>query len=356
MSLEPKVVDPRNWASFAETTFKRHSPLYWHLFQGMKQDAEIFSLLALVDQNQPVPVLFLCAVQYLLRGEPEHPLAQFFPQLATGTVRPPAEAYPYFRDFCLTHLSHFQHLLPPLRLQTNEVSRCSHLLPAFERVSCHGGHKPLALIEVGSSAGLNLFWDRFGYTYHAGEETFQVGQQGATVQLQCAFKGSLRPSLPAVLPSVSWRQGIDLSPLDITREADRRWLASCIWPEEALRYNLLEAAIAEALADPPHLLAGDACSLLPSLLAEVPAETTLCVYHSYALTQGPAQARACILNQLATHSRQRPIYRVALEIDPDQGWREPHLELFIYHQGEVISQEWLASCDIHGTEMRWLVP
>ena len=50
--------------------------------------------------------------------------------------------------------------------QTNEVRRSSALLPGFLTIATLTG-KPLALSEVGASAGLNLQWDR--YSYHLGD-------------------------------------------------------------------------------------------------------------------------------------------------------------------------------------------
>src|SRR5258707_12495025 len=70
--------------------------------------------------------------------------------------RPPRSTlFPYTTLF----RSALRTLLPMARLQTNEVTRCANLLPAFEIVSRRGACRPLALIEIGCSAGLNLFWE-----------------------------------------------------------------------------------------------------------------------------------------------------------------------------------------------------
>ena len=44
------------------------------------------------------------------------------------------------------------------------MQRCYALLPAF--LACADG-RPLDLIELGPSAGLNLLWDRYAYAYEA---------------------------------------------------------------------------------------------------------------------------------------------------------------------------------------------
>ena len=52
-------------------------------------------------------------------------------------------------------------------VQTNEVQRCWALLPIFLTVA-RTVARPLALVELGASAGLNLLWDRYAYSYAAG--------------------------------------------------------------------------------------------------------------------------------------------------------------------------------------------
>jgi hypothetical protein len=45
-------------------------------------------------------------------------------------------------------------------VQQNEVRRCTLLLPAFA-LAAGTVRSPLALVEVGASAGLNLLFDRY---------------------------------------------------------------------------------------------------------------------------------------------------------------------------------------------------
>jgi hypothetical protein len=71
-----------------------------------------------------------------------------------------------------------------------------------------------------------------------------------------------------------------------------------MWPEELDRYQRLDAAITLARKMPPTLFTGDASKLLPGLLASIPADQTVCLWHSYALNQGPASVRECIEQQI----------------------------------------------------------
>ncbi len=352
--LEPSR-DPRHWESYVPGTMQRLSPLYQQYAHGMTDDAPMQALLSLVDTDQPLPITFFSAVNFLLLRDQTHPLADFYPSLREQP-RSAEAVYPFFRNFCLTHEEELRALLPTMRLQTNEVTRCANLLPAFHLIFRRGGHVPLVLIELGASAGLNLLWDSYGYTYQTEtEQAYWVNASSAPVQLHCTLQGPHVPLFLTQIPPIARRVGIDLHPLDITSEQDVRWLRACIWPEETHRYTLLDAAIAQAKQHPPELVAGDAADLLPAMLEGLPWDQTVCLWHSYALRQGPVAVRERIQQVLIEQSLRRTIYRVSLEMEPGE-WEAPRLELFTYHQGRCVSYDWLATCDVHGSQMCWRSP
>lgn len=341
------VKDPRQWNRYVRASFERISPLYSHFYEEMQTDPEMLALLSLVDTNQPMYVVFFSMVNFLaLRTQP-HPFAEFYPYFSVRP-RPASEAYPVFRAFCLAHAEDLRVLLPWATLQTNEVTRCANLLPAFEVVSRRVGRQPLALIEVGASAGLNLHWDRYSYRYGH----IEVGDQRSPVQIACTVKGPHLPPLPEVMPLVVERIGIDLAPIFLSQEREADWLFACIWPEEIRRYQLLTAAIEVARQHPPSLLAGDACQLLPDVLSSIASDATICLWHSYALAQGPKVVYEQVVQHLLDASRTRDIYHLSLELDPAR-WPQPRLELFTYRNGELASYDWLATCEVHGEAMEW---
>src|SRR5579884_1788056 len=269
--------DPRRWIDHIFPTLDS-SPLYKSLKQDLIDDPELASLLMLVDKDQPLLTLFFTAVNYLVFKYPQEGLAQFYPYL-NQHPRDPADAYPFFKAFCTAHRSELKQLLPSVRMQTNEVTRCANLLPAFCLVYERERGKPLDMIEIGTSAGLNLNWFRFGYVY---QNTLAVGDQFSPVQISCALPEHHFPALKGI-PEVAVCQGIDLSPLSIGNDNDVLWLRAHIWPEEQWRYDLLDAAIQFTRLHPPRLYGGDATRLLPNLLAAAPLDHTLCIWHSFAL-------------------------------------------------------------------------
>jgi hypothetical protein len=342
------IADPRWWQSYIPATI-HDSPLYTQFYAHLPYDVELHPLLALIKKDQPVPSVFFSTVTFVLQSEPQHPLAAFYPYFHPNP-RPAEEVYPVFHEFCLSHMETLRQILPTARLQTNEVTRCANLLPAFEMAFQRGGQKPLALVEIGTSAGLNLDWDQYGYDYGQGR---LAGNASSSVQIHCAVEGELFPRLPGVMPPVASRLGVDIAPIDITNEDHVRWLRACIWPEEVYRFRLLDAAVAFARANPPKILAGDASLVLPAILEAIPADQTICLWHSYVLRQCPAEVRESIEQLLANFSQKRTLYRISLEFSQHDRHYQPQLELFTHDAGEV-RHEHLANCNVHGERMEWL--
>ncbi|MGW4365538.1 DUF2332 domain-containing protein [Nocardia takedensis] len=161
------------------------------------------------------------------------------------------------------------------RTQTNEAGRAAVLVPAFGLFP-----GPLTLIEVGASAGLCLYPDRFGYRYARGHR-LDPADGPSEVLLECADTGPVPH--PARLPSVAHRAGVDLAPLDPADPEDRRWLETLVWPGQTARLERLRGALDIAARDPATVLAGDLNTLVADLVHAAPADTTVVVFHSAVL-------------------------------------------------------------------------
>jgi hypothetical protein len=142
-------------------------------------------------------------------------------------------------------------------VQTNEVQRSWALVPAFLAVA---DGRPLELLELGPSAGLNLMWDRYSHRYSTG--TWGDGSLVLT--------GDDRTPPPAELlqkrVEVVRRRGVDLNPLDVTTQHGARVLQAFVWADQAERLERLRRAIDVVRRDPPQLMQGDYVETLPSLL------------------------------------------------------------------------------------------
>jgi hypothetical protein len=123
--------------------------------------------------------------------------------------------------------------------QTNEVQRSAALLPGLLMVA-QAVHQPLRLIELGASAGLNLWCDRWFHDMGA----WHWGDAASPVRLSGQWRGSV-PVLPEALNIVA-RAGCDLAPIDLHDAAQRRRLQAYVWADQAARLVRLQAALQAA--------------------------------------------------------------------------------------------------------------
>ncbi|WP_446219163.1 DUF2332 domain-containing protein [Micromonospora sp. IBHARD004] len=245
-----------SYLEFATREAPGVSPAYERLALAVSRDDEVLALLGTLPPSKRQPNLLFGVVR-LLGGPVEDPAA--------------------FHDYAVANWPAIAAEMRSRATQTNEAGRCAVLLPVLAALP-----QPLAMLEVGASAGLCLYPDRYAYRY--GDH--QVGS-GAPV-LECAATGMAPPTR---LPEVVWRAGLDLNPLDVTDPADVAWLDALIWPEHTHRRARLRAAAAVAAADPPVLMRGDLVDDLPALVARAPAGATLVVFHTSVLYQVPAPRR-----------------------------------------------------------------
>jgi len=324
---------------FADEARTYAGPLYSALSREIAQDNDVLALARHV-RRPPVPNVVLASVHFLLAETPTHPLARFYGSLSEHPL-PAGGAYPDFRDFVLANRTTLIPLLETRITQTNEVGRCSSLLPALTVVHRSGDGRPLALIDVGCSAGLHLRWDRYFYDYG----TATAGDPASPVTIRCELLGPVMPPLPRRFPDCVFRLGIDLNPVDLSDPVERRWFESLIWPEHAARRRLAEAAIGVFLRDPPRLVKGDATRVLEAQLEDVPPDTLLVVYNSAALCQGGVADQNAVGSVLEAFSSRRPVYWLYCENE--------EVLLRTLDNGHMMELK-LANKDGHGRWLEWL--
>lgn len=323
------------------------SPLYERFSFGVADDEEMLKLAAARIQGQPPANVLFAAVQYLLLQGAQHPLRSFYPALST-TPLAPADSYEAFREFCLANYDELRRLISSKTVQTNVVRRSICLLPAYALVAQLGGGRPLAQVEVGTSAGLNLLWQRYHYDYGSG---LTWGDPTSPVQLTTERRGEVTlPELPGSL-RVSWSVGVDLHPISLSDDSAVLWLRSLVWPENLELHRQLSAAIEVAKEHAPNVIEGDANAQLPSLLESAPKDATLCVFASHVLYQFSRDALITLYKAMQAYSEVRPVYFISME---GTGNAHSELKLTVYRDGtrRIID---LANCHPHGYWLEWLV-
>lgn len=184
--------------------------------------------------------------------------------------------YAEFRTNLLEQFDAVRDIILERSTQTNEPNRCAVLLPILASLP-----QPLALLEVGASAGLCLFPDRYGYDYPS-RSLRPVGRTRPYPVFPCESDEALR--IPDALPQIVWRAGLDLNPLNAADPDEAAWLETLVWPEQEDRLARLRLALDIAAEDKPMLVRGDLLGpAFEGLCRQAPQGATLVVFHTAVL-------------------------------------------------------------------------
>jgi hypothetical protein len=264
---DPAASTAENYRRFADLEARGTSPLYEEICTGISTDRDLLAFLGELPARCRQPNLLLGVVRYAFGVQP---------------------SFAAFRETVLGHRAQVTELLLHRRTQTNEPGRCAALLPILAALP-----QPLALLEVGASAGLCLLPDRYGYRY--GEHVLP----GGPPTIDCRLVGDVAPPLPQRLPEVAWRKGIDIEPLDVADPDDVRWLEALVWPGQTARERYLRESLEIARRDPPEIVRGDLVDLLEDVASDAPRDATLVVFHTAVLGYLPAPRREAFAGRVA---------------------------------------------------------
>lgn len=354
----------RDYARFELTT--HGSPIYAAICAGLADDQPIGSLGLRAQPGFRTPLILLAAVHHLLLGGLSHAVAGYYPSLAGADARPIDDGlYPAFADLVAANRERVADLVATHTTQTNEARRTVLLVPPLGLIGGEAG-AAIALLEVGASAGLNLLPDRYGFSIGADAS----GDRDSPVQIACAVEGGLRPPVPAALPAIHWRAGLDVHPLDVRSPDTVAWLRALIWPEHLDRMAVLDGAVALAAADPPRLVKGDLADDLPALAAEAPPSLPLVVTDTWVLAYVAPERRLAFVRAMrgVAATRGEPVWLVSCEgqavlASLDLGIGEAPgdgsggfsaLSLHRFDSDGASRHDLLADCHAHGRWLRWL--
>jgi hypothetical protein len=240
---------------FADEEARDRSALYDELARGTASDPLVIAFLLTLPKEKRQPNLLFAATR-LLFGTPS--------------------GWCQFRHFLRENEDAIRAIMLKRSTQTNEPARCATLLPVLARLP-----QPLALIEVGASAGLCLMADRYGYDYGRGSLVRPSVDQLDPPIFSCVVNATT--PVPTALPCVTWRAGLDLDPVDISDPNQAAWLEALVWPEQGDRLAKLRTAMSIAAENKPRIVKGDLRTDLPRLAAEAPKDATLVIFHTAVL-------------------------------------------------------------------------
>ncbi len=316
-------VDTRQWYEFfADFEAQGSSITYERLARSVASEPAVLDLLDTLPRSKRQPNLLFAAARH-------HGLA--------------VDDGPAFVEQLVAQWDVVADTMMRRSTQTNEPARCGAFLPVLSRLD-----RPLALIEVGCSAGLCLYPDRYAIAYDGRAPTVD-----SSVEIPVRTYGDVPDPTP--VPDVVTRIGIDLNPLDVRNPGDVEWLTTLVWPEHDARRARVRAAADLVAGEPPTLLTGDATERLGDALALVPDGVTPVVFHSAVLNYLDVDARRSFVEQVTANDRLVWLANegpgVLDDITTDLGVPEPEPSngYFILSEGGRP----VAVGDPHGSWIRW---
>lgn len=301
----PGPVDADYLRAWARHTHR--SPLYAHLIDLTIRIPELMRVIQRID-NRPPPNVYLAAIHFLLmEGHSPH-LAGYYQSLVDEPL--PVEGVDdAFIEFVLANEEAIVHLANSRYTQTNECRRCVALLPGVMTSPFDQFH----LVEIGTSAGLNLALDRYVYDFDG-----MAWGPDSTVRLSAGVPGD-QPRLRPI--EIGRRVGIDINVIDRNDPDDRRWLDALIWPEHQERRERLRGALALTSGLEMEFVEGSVLDELGQILDDLPASDPVVVMNSFVLIQLDLVQRREVAQIIEAARSSRPVYRVSLEfVDKEDDW------------------------------------
>ncbi len=370
MLVEQPLSD--HFRAFATVVERDGGTTYPAICRAAADDDELLSLLDVAPMHQRRPLLLLAAVHFLLLSGAEHALAAHYDTVAgvrDVPYEPAGDVAPLFAAFCREHRTELAEVIATRTTQTNEVGRCTALFPALCHVAAlHRWEEPLSLLDLGTSAGLNLLFDDYSYTYAAadGGASVDAGAAASPVLLECTARDGLGHLPELRVPDMATRVGLDLAPVDPFSDDAARWLLACQWPDNPPRFARLRAALAHvrAVEHPPRLERGDMVTDLPRIAATIPGDGPLVVFHSWVAAYLDEEQQRTLAEEVRALGVSRPVHHVycespfetpGLPTPPSPVPREgPDLATALVHLGpEGAPPARLADTHPHGYWIRW---
>jgi hypothetical protein len=334
----------------AEWCARLGSPLYAGLLERAADDAEsggpVWNVMRGHESDElgsALALRFMGAVHRLVLDGVVPELGVYYP--SAGGAADAEKAWPAFLAVVEDHRDALRALVER-PVQTNEVGRSAALVGGFLTVARSTG-LPLRILEIGSSAGLNLRWDR--YRYESG--AWAWGDPASPVRFTNVFEDAT-PAVAEV--SVVERAGCDPSPIDPASEHGRLTLMAYTWPDQVHRFAQLRAALDVASGVPAPVESSDGPAWLARELEEPRPGMATVVFHSIVSQYLGDDGRARLRNVLAAAGGRAtpdaPLAWLRLEPTKPEGGGRFLVHLTTWPGGE---ERLLAEAHPHGPPVRW---
>ena len=335
------------FVQFAENECRNLSKLYYQLSLDISKSDELLKLASHATFRQPMPNLLLGAVHFLLLKSPKERLANFYPSIS----KKPAAEIPFnlFRNFVLDNRKKILSILKERIVQTNELNRTAHLMPVI--ASIFDGKDELTLIDIGTSAGLNLNWDKYEYEYGS------KGHYGkSSVKIKSEILEGEMPKFNS-FPKRIRKIGIDQNPLDLKINDNAMWLKALIWPDQMERFKRLQSAIKFIKSENIELVKAHSTNQFEKIIDRIEHTQPLIIFHTNTIYQFTLLERKELWNMLDRIGKKRDYYYLAVEgikeMSEKYGIEHGILIELTKYKNKFKEQKLLGVTDGHSNWIKW---
>ena len=356
-----------------------NSPLYAALCPLLAEDHMALSMYADVPGTQRRPNLLLAALHYSVLRDQTHSFAGWFKTVGGAKSADDPQLQNALSTFVQERFDELKELVSKGATQTNEVGRSALVLPALATLGDEQS-KTVAIVEIGTSAGLNLRPNAYAITYSNPDGTSTtVGPSESPVRIATNSSQSPGPLPFTAIEALRLGSpiGVDLNPLDPTDDFQARWLCALIWPDDTTRFLRLRAALNYAADHPIDIVQGDAVATVGAHIASIPDEEYPVVVTTWVLTYLTEPQRRAFSEELDKAAQTRDFAWIAMEHPayanglpwPNEviaTWGSQSLDpvlqtivksgtpLVVHrYQNGVRTSQWIASVHAHGHWINW---
>ena len=234
--------------------------------------------------------------------------------------------------------------------QTNEVQRSGVIAAGLACLS-DLSTLPISLLEIGASAGLNLFPDAYSIRL----DGRQYGDPESPVLINPEWRGNRFQHSPA---TIATRAGCDLMPIRLQDDASRDRLLSYIWPDQFDRLQRTRDAIDIIKTNANCVVQSDAASWLQSDAVSVPTDYQQVVMHTVVWQYMSQSAKQATQDAIyAMGAKADAVRKVAwFRLEADTSGLEGGALLLDYWDGGSTQPQHhvLGRADFHGRWIDWV--
>lgn len=330
---------------FAERECKEVSSLYYDLSIKIAEDDELIGIASFCQERQPMPNLFLASVHYLLLTNKSEELSNYYPSIIKNYKAD--LPFELFKEFCIRHKKEIIELEKTKLVQTNALNRCAYIMPILSNIF---DGKTINIIDIGTSAGLTLNFDKYEYHYN---DKYLFGN--SPVKIRSEIKNGIMPSFKESV-IINKKIGVDQNPLDLKDEENVNWLKALIWGDLTERVKKINEAINVAKKESISFEKANTIQDFEEIIGRQESEIPLIIYHTHVLYQFTQEEREEFWNLIDKIGEERDLTYLATEgsrvFKTDYGLSGILVELTKYEKGLKHSRV-VAETNGHGNWIKW---